>query len=132
MNVASSVQTVSKCMRLWCITYVLFLELWTTKKDTFQFCFPGLLGIQRNPNWKEFLKSCESFLKKSQFFTFTLIDLNPGFGRPWLILKVVFPYSIFLWKQLGAAKPMVGNNLPSWLMYLKILVRQLPCLPYYW
>ena len=26
-------------------------------------------GIHRNPNWKEFLKSCESFLRKSQFST---------------------------------------------------------------
>ena len=26
------------------------------KKGTFQFCFPGLLGIHRNPKWKDFLK----------------------------------------------------------------------------
>ena len=30
------------------------------RKDTFQFCFPGLLNIHTNPNWKEFLKRCES------------------------------------------------------------------------
>ena len=40
-----------------------------------------MLGIYRNPNWKEFLKSCESFLRKFQFSTLT--DLNHGFGKPW-------------------------------------------------
>ena len=30
-----------------------------------------MLGIHRNPNWKEFLRSCESFLRKSQFSTLT-------------------------------------------------------------
>ena len=33
-----------------------------------------------NPNSKEFLKSCESFLRKSQFSTLT--NLNPGIGDP--------------------------------------------------
>ena len=53
----------------------------TQKKGTLQFCFPGLLGILRNPKWKEFLRSCESFLKKVSICTLT--DLNPGFGGPW-------------------------------------------------
>ena len=38
------------------IAYTLvFLQIWISKKGTFQFCFPGWLRIHRNPNWKEFL-----------------------------------------------------------------------------
>ena len=37
----------------------------TQKKGTFWFCFPGLLGIHRNPKWKDFFKSREFFFEKS-------------------------------------------------------------------
>ena len=49
-----------------------------------------MLGIHRNPNWKEFLKSCESFLRKSPFCTFFCI--NPGFGEPWDKIWIFFLY----------------------------------------
>ena len=56
-------------------THWFFLQLWLwtnlimniKRKGTFQFCFPGLLGIHRNPNWKECLKCCESLLENPQF-----------------------------------------------------------------
>ena len=67
------------------------------RTNTFIFCFRVFLGIHRNPNWKEFLKSCESFLKKSQFSTLT--DLNPGFGRPWDMLGFFFVNDIFITLQ---------------------------------
>ena len=37
---------------------------------------------------KEFLKSCESCLRKSQFSTLT--DINTGFGGPWDRLGIFF------------------------------------------
>ena len=40
---------------------------------------------------KEFLKSCVSFLRKSQFSTLT--DLNPVFGIPWDILEYILQNS---------------------------------------
>ena len=51
--------------------------------STFWSYSPVLLGIHRNSNWKEFLKSRESFLRKSQFTK--LRYLNPGFR--YLILE---------------------------------------------
>ena len=65
--------------------------------STFYFCSPVLPGIHRNPNWKEFLKSCESFLRKSQFSTLTY--LNPGFGGPWDMLEIFFVNVIFITLQ---------------------------------
>ena len=65
--------------------------------STFQFCFPVLLGIHRNPNKKEFLKSCESFLRKSQFSKMRY--LNPGFGGPWDMLGIFFVNVIFITLQ---------------------------------
>ena len=56
------------------------------RRITFWFYIPVLLGIHRNPNWKEFLKFCKSFLRKSQLSTLT--NLNPGFGGPWDILGI--------------------------------------------
>ena len=44
-----------------------FIILNIKRMDTFQFCFLGLLPIHRNRNWKEFLKSCESFLENLSF-----------------------------------------------------------------
>jgi hypothetical protein len=53
-------------------------------------CFLQLwIGIHRNLNWKEFLKS--------QFSTLT--DLNPEFGRPWDILVILFVNVIFIMFQ---------------------------------
>ena len=69
----------------------------TQKKGTFQFCFPGLLGIHRNPKWKEFLRSCESFLKKVSICTLT--DLNPGFGGPWNKLQIILVNDTFIMPQ---------------------------------
>ena len=56
-----------------------------------------MLGIHRNPNRKEFLKSCESFLRKSQFSK--LRYLNPGFGGPWDMLGIFFVNVIFITLQ---------------------------------
>ena len=69
----------------------------TQKKGTFQFCFPGLLGIHRNPKWKEFLRSRESFLKKVSICTLT--DLNPGFGGPWNKLQIILVSGTFIMPQ---------------------------------
>ena len=52
-----------------------------------------MLCVHRNPNWKELLKSCESFLRKSQFSTLT--DLNPGFGGPLDMLGIFFVNVIY-------------------------------------
>ena len=68
--------------------HTVFLQLWISKKGTFQFCVSGLLGIHKNPNWKEFLKCCESFLRQSSVCTLTY--LNPGFGGPWDMLGIFF------------------------------------------
>ena len=53
-----------------------------------------MLGIHKNPNWKEFLKCCESFLRKSSVCTLTY--LNPGFGGPWDMLWIFLGYSTFI------------------------------------
>ena len=50
-----------------CFAHTFFTIMNIKRKGTFQFCFPWLLGIHRNPNWKEFLKCCESFWGNSQF-----------------------------------------------------------------
>ena len=56
-----------------------------------------MLETHRNPNWKEFLKSCESFLRKSQFST--LNYLNPRFGGSWDMLGIFFVNVIFIMLQ---------------------------------
>ena len=53
-----------------------------------------MLGIHRNPDWKECLKSCECFLRKSQFSILT--DLNPGFGGPWNMLGIFFVNVVYI------------------------------------
>ena len=59
-----------------------------------------MLGIQcMYPNWTEILKSCESFLRKSQFSTLT--DLNPGFGRLWDMLGIYFIFKMLQKKSFG-------------------------------
>ena len=60
--------------------------------------FPVLRGIHRNQYWKEFLKSCESFLRKSQFCTLT--DLNPGFGVHWDMLEIFLINDSFIMLQM--------------------------------
>ena len=70
----------------------------TQKKGTFQFCFPGLLGIHRNPKWKEFLRSRKSFLKKVSICTLT--DLNPGLGGPWNKLQIILVNGTFIMPQV--------------------------------
>ena len=62
--------------------------------STFWFCSPVLLGIHRNLNWKEFLKSCESFLRKVSVCTLT--DLYPGFDGPWKKLWIFFVNGTFI------------------------------------
>ena len=47
-----------------------------------------MLGIHRDLNWKEFLKSRESFLFIVSVCTLT--DLNPWFDRPWKKLWMFF------------------------------------------
>ena len=42
------------------------------KGHILKFCFPGLLGDHINPNWKEVLKCCKSFLRKSSVWTLTV------------------------------------------------------------
>ena len=64
---------------------------WSIMKMTFTKNIP-------NPNWKEFLKSCESFLRKSQ--SSSLTDLNPGFGGPWDMLAIFFVNVIFIMLQI--------------------------------
>ena len=53
-----------------------------------------MLGIHRNPNWKELLKCCESFLRKSAVCTLT--DLNLGFVGPWDMLHMCLGYDTFI------------------------------------
>ena len=77
--------------------HYLFTIMNTPKKGTFQFCFPGLLGIHRNPKWKEFLRSRESFLKKVSICTLT--DLNPGFGGPWVKFWIFLVNGTFIMLQ---------------------------------
>ena len=90
----------------------------TWKKGTFQFCFPGLLGIHRNPKWKEFLKSRESFLKKVPICTLT--DLNTGFGGPWNKLQIILVNGTFIMPQkkyFGQKKFWIsctGSKVPFW------------------
>ena len=88
------------------------------KKGKFQFCFPGLLGIHRNPKWKEFLKSRESFLKKVPICTLT--DLNTGFGGPWNKLQIILVNGTFIMPQkktFGQKKFWIsytGSKVPFW------------------
>ena len=79
------------------IAHYLFTIMNTQKKDTLRFCFPGLLGIHRNPKWKEFSKSRESFLKKVPICTLT--DLNTGFGGPWNKLQIILVNGTFIMPQ---------------------------------
>ena len=82
----------------------------------FYFCSQVLLEIHRNSDWKEFLKSCESFLRKSQFSK--LRYLNPGFGRPWDMLGIFFVMFLFitLQKKSFGQKffwiPYIGTKVP--------------------
>ena len=99
-------------------THYLFTIMNTQKKGTFQFCFPGLLGIHRNPKWKEFLRSCESFLKKVSICTLT--DLNPGFDGPWKKLWIFFVNGTFLMPQKKSFGQKIfwisftGSKVPFW------------------
>ena len=97
---------------------LLFYSYRYWKKDTFQFCFSGLLGIHRNPKWKEFLKYHESFLRKSSVCTLT--DLNPGFGGLWNMLWIFFGYGTFIMLQKESFGPpknwisCTGWKVPLW------------------
>ena len=100
-------------------THTIFLQSWTPKKKgTLQFCFPGWLGIHRNPKWKEFLRSRESFLKKVPMCTLT--DLNPGFGGPWNKLQIILVNGTFIMpqkKSFGQKKFWIsctGSKVPFW------------------
>ena len=84
---------------------LLFYNYEYQKRAPSNFAFLGLLGIHSNPNWKEFLKCCESFLRKSSVCTLT--DLNPGFGGPWDILWIFLGYGPFIMLQ----KKSFGRNI---------------------
>ena len=62
-----------------------------------------MLGIHKNPNWKEFLISCESFLRKSKFST--LRYLNPGFNGLWDMLRILFVNVISIMLQKRSFRP---------------------------
>ena len=79
------------------VSHYIFTIMNHQRISTFQFCSPVLLEIHRNPNWNEFLKSCESFLRKSQFSKMRY--LNPGFGGPWDMLGIFFVNVIFITLQ---------------------------------
>ena len=86
--------------------------------STFWFCSPVLLRIHRNLNWKEFLKSRESFMRKVSVCTLT--DLNPGFDRPWKKLWIFFVNGTFIISQkksFGQKKIWIsctGSKVPFW------------------
>ena len=84
--------------------YLVTLYFYNNEPSFLNFSFLVLLGIHRNPDWKEFLESCESFWRKSWCSTPT--DLNPGFCRPWNMLGIFFVNVIFikLQKSLLAKK----------------------------
>ena len=81
------------------ITHCIFTIMNHQRISTFKFCSPVLLGIHKNPNLKEFLKSCESFLRKSQFSKMRY--LNPRFGGPWDMLP--------FWQFFNAGKMALLN-----------------------
>ena len=98
----------SREIHIWSISrssHYLFTIMNTQKKGTFQFCFLGLLEIHRNPKWKEFLRSRESFLKKVSICTLT--DLNPGFGGPWNKLQIILVNGTFIMPE----KKSVGQKI---------------------
>ena len=77
-----------------------------------------MLGIHRNLNWKEFLKSRESFLRKVSVCTLT--DLNPGFDRPWKKLWTFFVNGTFIMPQKKSFGQRIfwiscmGSKVPFW------------------
>ena len=99
-------------------SHYLFTIMNHQRISTFSFCSPVLLGIHRNSDWKEFLKSCESFLRKSQFSKMRY--LNPGFGGPWDMLGIFFVNVIFITlqkKSFGQKLfwiPCTGSKVPFW------------------
>ena len=44
-----------------CVSHCIYTIMNHQRISTFQFCSPVLLGTHRNPNWKQFLKPCESY-----------------------------------------------------------------------
>ena len=107
----------------------------TQKKGNFQFCFPGLLGIHRNPKSKEFFKSRESFLKKVSVCTLT--DLNPGFGGPWKKLWIFFVYGTFIMPQKRSFGrnffwiSCTGSKMPFWQFFHSAKMALLnPCMKF--
>ena len=95
------------------ITHYLFTIMNHQRISTFKFCFPVLLGILRNLNWKEFLKSRESFLRKVSVCTLT--DLWHFWTSAWnskflfakrLLLRHYESaiYKKYPWLILGSAK----------------------------
>ena len=100
------------------ISHCFFTIMNTPKKGNLQFCFPGLLGIHRNPKWKKFLKSRESFLKKVPICTLT--DLNTGFGGPWNKLQIILVNGTFIMpqkKSFGQKNFWIsctGSKVPFW------------------
>ena len=100
-------------------SHTLFFTIMNTKKmGTFQFCFPGLLGIHTIPNWKEVLKSCEPFWRKSQFSTLTYLNL--GFGGPWHLFAIFFVNVNFImfqkksFCQKNVWISCMGSKVPFW------------------
>ena len=97
--------------------------------------FPGLLGIYRNPNWKEFFKSRESFLRKVKVCALT--DLNPGFGRPWKKLWILFVYGTFIMTQKKSfgqffiLNSCTGSKVPFWQFFHSAKMALLnPCMKF--
>ena len=93
-----------------------FLEGKKTTRS--QFSVPGLREIHRNLKQEKKFDSRESFFRKSPFCTFSCI--NPGFGRPWDMLRKIFLIPIFIMLQknaFGQKKFWIsctGSKVPFW------------------
>ena len=70
------------------------------KTSHFQFSVPGLRYIHRNLKQQKNFNSHDGFFRKSPFCTFSCI--NPGFGRPWDMLRKKILIAIFIMLQKNA------------------------------
>ena len=83
-----------------------------------QFSVPGLREIHRNLKQEKNFNSRESFFRKSPFCTFSCI--NPGFGRPWDMLRKKILIAIFIMLQKNAFGQKnfwiscTGSKVPFW------------------
>ena len=113
---------------VWLIPVYITLSLYDNEpsKNKHFLILLSSLGIHGNINWKEFLKSRESFLRKVSVCTLT--DLNPGFDGPWKKLWIFFVNGTFIMpqkKSFGQKNFWIsctGSKVPFWQFFNSVWI----------